>query len=80
MSVPFPGSQISIVQDRDGVRRFTSSERQSQPSRILAVVDRVPYTRDPSGTKHAYVPFSSAVVRPPNWLNAVNEAYTSTSP
>lgn len=61
MPVPFPGSQISIVLDPDGVRRFASSERQSQPARILAVVDRVPYTRDPSGSKHAYVPFSSAI-------------------
>lgn len=62
MSVHFPGSQISIVRDPDGVRRFASTERQVQPSRILAVVNRAPYTMDPSGAKHAYVPFSSAVV------------------
>lgn len=62
MSAHFPGSQISIVRDPDGVRRFASTERQVQPSRILAVVNRVPYTLDPSGAKHAYVPFSAAVV------------------
>lgn len=62
MSAHFPGSQISIVLEPDGVRRFAAAERQAHPARILAVVDRVPYTRDPSGAKHAYVPFSAAVV------------------
>lgn len=62
MHAHFPGSQMSIVRDPDGVRRFTSAQRQVQPTRILAVVDRVPYTCDPSGAKHAYVPFSAAVV------------------
>jgi len=62
MTAHFPGSQISIVLDPDGVRRFRSAERQIQPTRILAVVERVPYTRDDSGSKHSYVPFSAAVV------------------
>ncbi|WP_349931280.1 RNase H family protein [Glutamicibacter mishrai] len=62
MPAQFPGSQISVVVETDGVRRFASAERQVQPMRILAVVDRSPYTLDLAGAKHAYIPFSAKVV------------------
>ncbi len=61
MPVPVSGSQLSIVLDSDGVRRFATEQRQTQTSRILAAVERSAYTCDPSGAKHAYVPFSSVI-------------------
>ncbi|TAP25929.1 hypothetical protein EYR88_13345 [Arthrobacter sp. S41] len=62
MTTHFPGSRISIVLDADGVRRFATEARQTQPTRILAVVERSAFTRDATGQKHGYVPFSSSIM------------------
>lgn len=57
-----PRPQMPIVLESDGIRRLASSQRQLQPTRIIAVLERSAFTRDSNGQKHAYVPFAAQIL------------------
>lgn len=62
MLVSVPRPQMPIALEPDGVRRLAGAQRQPQPSRLIAVLERSAFIRDAHGKKQQYVPFAERIV------------------
>src|SRR5690606_10707470 len=62
MLVSVPRPQMPIALEPDGVRRLAGAQRQPQPLRLIAVLERSAFIRDAHGKKQQYVPFAERIV------------------
>lgn len=63
MLVSVPRPQMPVALEPDGVRRLAGAQRQPQPSRLIAVLERSAFIRDVHGKKQQYVPFAERIVK-----------------